>query len=278
MMKMSVFDADAAQRVGTVLSKFLYYLRGSFEVEVDLSPYAVKKKRRDEVQSLSSSTQSLGERIQNYSKRASVSSSPRERDVLGNEQKGQKNTVGVDLSALAAAKKYSNELAELSTRMNFEDKMEKYNKKTDRDKMYFTSGNVATTGSGKGRNWEFKSREVKKVSTTDRSYTDESFIDVDGVFDPQHLDGKAMASLRQLLHAQLNTHDSSEEQVSDVLDYSMDMVSSESNIGTVIKEVSVNFSSHMQALFYCISVLNEISRLSSSFYRWICAMQMWQTS
>jgi hypothetical protein len=274
MMGMSVCDADAALKVALVLSKYLYYLRDSFEAKVDLSPHSLKKKCRDEVQSLRSNTESLETRIQNYSKRASVSGSPRERDVLGDdEQKDQKSTADVDLSALAAAKKHWNELEELSTRLNFEEKMEKYRDNTSRNKMYFTSGNVVTR-SGQDRDCESKS-----VSTTDIRCTDEGFIDVDGVFDPKQLDEEATSSLRQLLQAQLSTNsDSSEQQVSDVLDYTIDLVSSQNNIGTVIKEVSVIFSSICRFTFYIVSVLNEICRLSSSFYRWIYSMQMSQTS
>ena len=148
----------------------------------------------------------------------------------GNNQKSK----SLDLSAQALSKKYSTELAEMSTRLSLKDKMALYNKKTERDKMYFTSGNVVNIN-GVERDWNNKIEIEEKGSTGD----DDSVVDLDGVFDPLKLDERVTKSLRQLLQAQLRiTEDSSEEQVCDLLDYAMDMISSKSSIGTVVKEVS----------------------------------------
>ena len=232
MMGMSVYDSDAAQRVALVLSKYLFYLSGSFEFQMDVSPKAVIKRSRNEVASLRSSTQSHEERVNNYTKKISGEHDRLSPPTVGHEQHGQQNK-SMDLSAKALSKKYSTELAEMSTRLSLKDKMAMYNKKTELDKMYFTSGNVVTI-KGVERDWN-------KIKTEEKGSAGDDSVDLDGVFDPLKLDERATTSLRQLLQAQLRiTEDSSEQQVCDLLDYAMDMISSESSICTVVKEVSFN--------------------------------------
>ena len=241
-MAMSVYDSNTSQKVAAVLSKYLFYLSGSCEMQIDLSGKAVKKKCHDEVEALRTSVTSLEERVQTYKRRAS-----KEHDIGNGELVDRKKQQSLDLSAQAASKKHVSELADMTSGLSLADKMAKYNKKTERDKMYFTSGSVVSIN-GTERNWnksKTKDDNLKwsKSNKEEEAGDGEDPLYLAEVFDPLKLDERATKSLRELLQAQLRiTGDSSEQHICDLLDYAMDMISSNNNIGTVVKEVSLHFS------------------------------------
>ena len=68
-------NAEVAENVALVLSKYLYSLECSTNIDVDLSSKAMATKYRGDLESMRSGAQSLKTLKDNYTRRASVSSS-----------------------------------------------------------------------------------------------------------------------------------------------------------------------------------------------------------
>jgi len=188
MMAMSVYDSNTSHKVAAVLSKYLFYLSGSSEMQIDLSGKAVKKKCHDEVEALRTSVTSLEERVQTYKRRAS-----KEHDIGNGRLPMSDHKKGIDLSAQAASKKHVSELADMSTVLSLADKMAKYNKKTERDKMYFTSGSVVSIN-GIERNWNKSKTKDDNLKCSKSNKEEEDPLYLAGVFDPLKLDERATKS------------------------------------------------------------------------------------
>ena len=114
--------------------------------KVDLSAKASPKKVRKELEFLRKSSEgSRQSKMEKYQK--ALDSSLREDnddlDISDYSQVREKQQ-SLDLSAHAASKKHVSELADMTSGLSLADKMAKYNKKTERDKMYFTSGSVVS--------------------------------------------------------------------------------------------------------------------------------------
>jgi hypothetical protein len=110
LMEMSVCDAEAAQNVALVLSKFLYYLRSSTSDVIDVTSTAMASKNRDELQLLRSSAQSLRVLTDNYIRRVTSASSLLTMDLEDSDDPVRSGDGGIDLSARAATKKNRDEV------------------------------------------------------------------------------------------------------------------------------------------------------------------------